>query len=144
MNMPRTSMEELMIKDGGLAADLERPDAPYVLDEAASEYWRRIVNCMPANHFIPANYHVLVQLCRHLVESDRISRMLHSYCQKKDNASVKIYVDLLKAQDAQTAAINRLSRSMRLTHQATFNKTAVRLKRIAADAIEMPVDEPSW
>jgi hypothetical protein len=142
--MPRTSIEELMIKDGGLAADLARPDAPYNLEDEAAGHWRQIVNCMPAGHFIPANYHLLTQLCRHLVEADRVARLIRSYCQKKDNASVRTYTELLRAQDAQSLAIHRLSRSMRLSHQSTFSQKAVKIKRIAADQIEMPADEPSW
>ena len=33
---------------------------------ALAEVWRTVVDSMPADHFIPANYHLLTQLCRHV------------------------------------------------------------------------------
>ena len=99
--MPRTSIENLMVKESGLAADLARPDAPYDLCDEGAGDWRRIVNSMPGNHFIPANYHMLTLLCQHLVESRRLSRLIHSYCQKKDNANVSVYLEIVRQKAAE-------------------------------------------
>jgi hypothetical protein len=38
-----------------------------------------MVEAMPADHFIPANYHLLVQYCRHVVEARRIEQMIKEY-----------------------------------------------------------------
>lgn len=142
--MPRTSMEELMIKDGGLAASLTRADVPYDLDDDAAVEWRRIINSMPADHFIPANHHMLIMLCRHLVEARRISGIIRSYCKSKDRRDVKVYLALVKQQTVEHMMIAKLSRSMRITHQSTYNKTAVNLRKIATQSIDMPQDDVSW
>jgi hypothetical protein len=64
---------------------------------------------MPPGHFIPANHHVLVQLCRHIVEARNVAV-------------------LKKQQAAESLIIARLSRAMRLTQQATF-KPSMRLPK---------------
>src|SRR3982751_2827104 len=119
--MPRTSVDNLMIKESGLLAEVTRPDVPYDLDDEAAEEWRRIVNCMPANHFIPANYHMLGLLCQHLVESRRIAVLIRSYCNRKDRVDVKVYLDLVKQKAAEDNIIMKLSTKARITHQSTFN-----------------------
>jgi len=139
--VPRTSIEELILKDGGLAAEPQRPDVPYDLDDEAAVEWRRIVNCMPASHFIPANYHMLGLLCRHIVEARRVSRLIRNYCNRKDPGNVKIYLDLCRQQTIESTSIQKYSRSCRITHQSTLNKTAVNLKRIAAQTIDLPDEQ---
>ena len=39
----RVSMDALMLRDTGLAAELPRPDAPYELDDEESVVWRDVV-----------------------------------------------------------------------------------------------------
>lgn len=136
-------MEDLLIKDVGLAASLTRPEPPYELDDEEAIEWRRIVNSMPADHFIPANYHVLIELCQHIVESRRATELIRSYCKKKDRADVKIYLELRKAKEDETNIVKKLSSSCRITQQSTHNPTAVNLKRVAARMVDMS-EEESW
>lgn len=136
-------MEELLIKDVGLAASITRPDPPYELTDEEAMEWRRIVNSMPADHFIPANYHVLISLCQHIVEERRAHALIKAYCKSKARADVKIYLDLRKAKEAETIIVRKLSTSCRLTHQSTHNPVAVKLKRIAARTVDMS-EEESW
>lgn len=141
--MPRASMENLLMRDGGLAANMQRPDAPYELDEEETTEWYRVVNSMPHDHFIPANYHLLVSLCEHIVEKRRLSRLIKSYCIRKDRVDVAIYLDMCKQREAESMMVLKYSRSCRLTQQSTKNKTAVVLKRDAARQIDMSGDE-TW
>lgn len=138
----RHSMEDLLIKDGGLAADT-RPDVPYDLDDDAAIEWRRVINSMPPDHFIPANYHMLILLCQEIVEARRISRLIASYCQRKSTVDVKVYLELLKQKDVIIASISKLSTKCRLTQQSTKNTIAVNLKRGAAQQVDMSGDD-SW
>jgi hypothetical protein len=128
--MPRTSIDELMITESGLAAAIPRPDAPYDLDEREVDVWRAIVNSMPADHFIPANYHVLTQLCRHVVEARWNAHNIKTYRKRKTaDFNYKVYGELQKAQIAESQIIARLSTTLRLTQQSTFSQKAVRLHR---------------
>lgn len=116
-------MEALMITDTGLAAVISRPDAPYDLDDEEAEHWRTVVDAMPADHFIPANFHLLTLLCRHVVEARRIAQLVKAYRKRKANFNYREYGELLRIQQSQSLIIARLSRSMRLTQQATKDKT---------------------
>jgi hypothetical protein len=73
------------------------------------------------NHFIPANYHLLVCLCRHVIESRRITALIKAYRQQK-TFNYREYGELLRIQQSQSLIIARLSRSMRLSQQATKDK----------------------
>jgi hypothetical protein len=77
-----------------------------------------VVDSMPADHFIPANYHLLTQLCRHVVEARRIAQLTKAYRKKKTDFNVRVYGELLKAQLSESSIIQRLSCSMRLTQQS--------------------------
>src|SRR5258707_14914653 len=126
----RTSIEALMVTDSGLAAAIPRPDAPYDVTDEEAEVWRTVVNAMPAEHFIPANFHVLTQLCRHVVEARRNAHVIKTYRKRKtDDFNYKVYGELQKAQIAETQIIVRLSTTLRLTQQSTFSQKAVRLHR---------------
>jgi hypothetical protein len=57
----RVSIDALMVQAQGLEANLPRPDAPYDVTDEEAEVWRTVVNSMPADHFIPANY--IFSLC---------------------------------------------------------------------------------
>jgi hypothetical protein len=63
---------------------------------------------MPADHFTPANYHLLTQLCRHVVEGRRIAQLIKAY---------------RKARLSESSIIQRLSCSMRLTQQSNFHQS---------------------
>jgi len=82
--------------------------------------WRAIVQSMPADHFIRANFPVLSQLCRHIVVAGQIAQMLKNDMQSK-NFNYRDYAKLLRQQTAESLSIMRLSRSLRLTQQSTFN-----------------------
>lgn len=132
------SMDALMLTETGLTAVTPRPDAPYDLDDRESEVWRSIIDSTPADHFIPANYHLLTQLCRHVVEARRTAATIKAYRKRKD-FNYKVYGDLLKQQQAETQTITRLLRSMRLTQQSTLNQH-IKLQRIQT----ISNDEEKW
>lgn len=75
---------------------------------ALAEVWRTVVDSMPADHFTPANYHLLTQLCRHVVEARRIAQLIKAY---------------RKARLSESSIIQRLSCSMRLTQQSNFHQS---------------------
>ena len=113
----RMSMSELMVPAGVVMEIAQRPDAPYELTDQEAEEWRAIVLAMPPDHFARCNFPLLVQLCRHIVASRRVAQLAETAASKRD-FDRREYMILLQMQATESAAIMRLSRSMRLTQQA--------------------------
>jgi hypothetical protein len=136
--MPRRSMHAKMLAETGLSAEPERYEPPAELDEKEAEEWRKIVNSMPIDHFIPANLPLLLQLCRHIVDARVVSGKVRAFRRPGDSQQCRLYIDLLRQQDAESLAISRLSRAMRLTQQSHWSRQSVLPKRrqIAASVIE--------
>lgn len=116
----RVSMAELMTPKNGLEK-VERPDAPYELDDEEALEWKAQVEAMPAGHFTRSTFPLLVQLCGHVVTSRRLKqfeRKIRNPGKGKPFDS-RAYGQVLKEQRCETDAINRCLRSMRLTQQST-------------------------
>ncbi len=111
----RPSMASLMVPDS--SEFIQRPDAPYDLTDEQAEEWRAIVGTMDPGHFMRGNYPLLAQLCRHIVNARRLAQLIEQ-CAKEKDFDRKEFGILLQLQATESAAIMRLSRSMRLTQQA--------------------------
>ena len=111
----RPSMASLMVPDS--SEFMQRPDAPYDLTDEQAEEWRAIVSTMDPGHFMRGNYPLLAQLCRHIVNARRLAQLIEQ-CAKEKDFNRKEFGILLQLEATESAAIMRLSRSMRLTQQA--------------------------
>ena len=111
----RPSMASLMVPDS--SEFIQRPDAPYDLTDEQAEEWRAIVGTMDPGHFMRGNYPLLAQLCRHIVNARRLAQLIEQ-CAKEKDFDRKEFGILLQLEATESAAIMRLSRSMRLTQQA--------------------------
>jgi hypothetical protein len=112
----RKSAAELVIANAILAS---RPDAPYSLTDAEADEWRAIVASMQPEYFARTHYPMLSQLCRHIVASNRVAQLIESVCRRRKLDRTEL-TSLLAMQAAETAAIVRLSRQLRLTHQSLY------------------------
>jgi hypothetical protein len=101
-----------------IAAAIPRADAPYDLTDEQADEWRAIVNVMPADHFMRGNYPLLAQFCRHVVAARQIAQLIAKEAKSK-KLDAGLFLELLRAQQAETKAINFLSRAMRLSQQTT-------------------------
>jgi len=108
-------MASLMVPDS--SEFIQRPDAPYDLTYEQAEEWRAIVGTMDPGHFMRGNYPLLAQLCRHIVNARRLAQLIEQ-CAKEKDFDRKEFGILLQLEATESAAIMRLSRSMRLTQQA--------------------------
>jgi hypothetical protein len=108
-------MASLMAPDS--SEFIQRPDAPYDLTDEQAEEWRAIVSAMGPAHFMRGNYPLLAQLCRHIVNARRLAQLIEQ-CAKEKDFDRKEFGILLQLEATESAAIMRLSRSMRLTQQA--------------------------
>ena len=103
-------------------------NAPCELVDEETIVWRDVVEAMPADHFIPANYHLLVQCCRHVVEARRIEQTIKEYRDlRKAKAgrsefNYSTFFALQEAKLSQSRMVFTLSRAMRLTQQANFRQ----------------------
>jgi hypothetical protein len=111
----RPSMASLMVPDS--SEFIQRPDAPYDLTDEQAEEWRAIVSAMGPGHFMRGNFPLLAQLCRHIVNARRLAQLIEQ-CAKEKDFDRKEFGILLQLEATESAAIMRLSRSMRLTQQA--------------------------
>jgi hypothetical protein len=130
-------MADLMISEGPHKVIVERPDAPYDLDDEESSEWRAIVNAMPPNHFARSHYPMLTQLCRHVVASRHIGQLIAIECRKK-KLDRREYAALLHMQSIETGMIVKLERSMRLTQMSSINQTAIKKLRPLPTLIDAP------
>jgi hypothetical protein len=108
-------MASLMVPDS--SEFIQRPDAPYDLTDEQAEEWRAIVSTMGPGHFMRGNHPLLAQLCRHIVNARRLAQLIEQ-CAKEKDFDRKEFGILLQLEATESAAIMRLSRSMRLTQQA--------------------------
>jgi hypothetical protein len=106
------------------------PEPPYALTDAESDVWRMIVNAMPADHFSPSHFPLLVQLCRHVVASNRVKLLIEQFCKKKQIDCVGLQT-LLAMQTSESSAIVRLMRSLRLSPQAIYRADAPKLRPVS-------------
>lgn len=119
-------MASLMVPDN-TTQNVQYPDAPYDLADDEADEWRAIVRSMHPDHFTRGNFPLLAQLCRHICNSRRVAQLIEA-CVKSRQFSRKEYMSLLQMQATESAAIMRLSRSMRLTQQARIEPLSAKLR----------------
>jgi hypothetical protein len=109
---------------------INRPEPPYTLTNAEADVWRMVTNAMPADHFSPSHFPLLVQLCRHVVSSDRVKLLIEQFCEKKQIDCAGLQT-LLSMQTSESSSIVRLMRSLRLSPQAIYRAESPKLRPIA-------------
>ena len=135
------SVSEMLITDGPNGVVVSRPDAPYTLTDLEADQWRSIVSAMPADYFAATHFPLLSQLCRHIVAANCIGALLAvQYKSKKIDQPQ--FTSLLSMQAAESSSINRLMRSMRLTHQALYRADSTKPR--PATMLEAPWHRQPW
>jgi hypothetical protein len=132
----RKSVAALLVAD--VAGAVQYPDAPYDLTDDEAEEWRAIVRSMQPDYFARGNFPILTQLCRHICSARRLAQ-LTARCMKAKDFDQKQYNYLMKAQRAESAVIQRLSRALRLTQQAKLDRNSPKLRPKVA--VKNPWDE---
>lgn len=107
----------------------ERPDAPYDLTDAQADVWRAVVNGLPADWFPTETWPLLSQYCRHVVSAEHVAKLIHDLEAKKDGFDVNEYDQLLKMQEREGRALSSLATRMRITQQATYDKSKTKPKQ---------------
>ena len=106
---------------------IDRLEPPYTLTDAEVVIWRMITAAMPSDHFAPSHIPLLTQLCRHVVASDRVSMLIEAICKARKLSTTELQ-SLLATQSAESSAIVRIMRSLRLTPQSLYRAETAKLR----------------
>jgi hypothetical protein len=112
--MPRRSSAALAIAPQPIER-VERLYAPHELTVEQAKVWTGIVSGHPADWFAAGAVPVLMQLCRHVVISNRLSHLIDH---TSDNNKMLSYLKELRAE---SDIIRKLASSLRITPQSLTN-----------------------
>jgi hypothetical protein len=98
---------------------------------------------MPPAYFARSHYPLLAQLCRHIVASNRVA-MLIKQCREQKKVDLAQLESLLAMQRAETNAIIRLSRSMRLTHQSLHRADSTKQRPVLSPSALWDQTKRPW
>jgi hypothetical protein len=106
------------------------------LSDEQAEEWRAVVNRMPADWFPRETHGLLAQYCRHVVSARRVAEMIATLeatiareSEDGEDAAevmlkaVKALDRLYKMQEREGRAISSLATRMRISQQATYDRT---------------------
>jgi hypothetical protein len=118
----RQSVASLSIVGVSSVERFERPHPPHELTQEQADEWRAVVERMPAEWFPRETWGMLAQYCRHIVSARRVAQLIAAAeCQSE--ISVDDLDKLYKMQEREGRAISSLSTRMRMTQQATYDKS---------------------
>lgn len=100
---------------------IKRPNAPAELTNEESVEWERVVNSMPADWFKPETHAMLVQYCRHVVGSRRMSELILVE-EKNPMLDMKEMERLYRMRERESRAASMLATRMRMTQQTYYDK----------------------
>lgn len=132
----RSSAAELSVIGGGGIETIRRPDPPDDLADDEVAEWRAVVNRLPADWFPAETLPMLAQYCRHTVAARRVASMIEQLDQEVAKTinegtsageavlgTAKMLDRLLKMQERESRCIASLATKMRISQQATYDKS---------------------
>ena len=135
----RKSAASLSVKALMGPTTIVRPEPPYSLTNQEVDVWRMIVNAVPADMFAPSTHPLLTQLCRHVVMADRVKMLIEQMCKKKTIVVDELH-KLVAMQNAESAAIVRLMRSLRLSPSSIYRGESRKIYPIIGNQTPLPWD----
>ena len=118
----RASAASLSVISSKGIETVRRAEPPTELTDEQAAEWVAIVNRMPAEWFPRETHGMLAQYCRHIVAARRVAQLIASV-EVADSFDVGEYDTLLKMQEREGRALSSLATRMRLTQQATYDKS---------------------
>lgn len=110
---------------------VQRPKAPYHLTPEQALVWDETVKGLPADWFRPETLDTLAHYCCHVNEVRRINELIEhldeerkKYLGGQDHLfNYREYQSYVQLRAKETAAANAHARSLRITLQATYDKS---------------------
>jgi hypothetical protein len=119
----RKSAAEMVIDQA--PAIIQRPEPPYELwRDDEQQVWSRVVSDLPADWFSGRNIDLLVEYCTHVVSCRRLAQLIQAEEQGDGDLDVRQWSALMRAHAAQSARVQSLATSMRITQQSTYTAQA--------------------
>ena len=124
----RTPASALNVVDSGIVS-VKRPRPPEELTPAQAEEWRAVVERLPADWFPRETHAMLSEYCKHVITARTLGKMIARIedpafsepVEGESEFNMEAYDDLLKMRERESRTIMALSRSMRMTQQATYD-----------------------
>lgn len=135
----RKSLASLSIISGNGVEVITRPKPPSELTDEQSSEWIGIVNRLPADWFTKENHILLIQYCRHIVASRRLSQLVEAE-EKSEEFTLFRYDALLRMQSRESGTLMSLATKMRLAQQARYTTQNAGTKAKDAGTEEKPWD----
>lgn len=104
------------------ATPIHRVAPPEGLGTEQKAVFLSVVNSMPADWFGAEHLPLLVAYCRHVVTANVVAREIEAFQPEwmATDEGLERYEKLMKMAQRESASINGLARSMRLTHQSKY------------------------
>ena len=103
-------------------ASIERPPVPDDLSDEQAAVWQKITNRMPADWFPAETWPLLAMYCRHVVAARRVAQLIEQE-ETSESVDIEALDRLYKMQERESRAMSSLATRMRLTQQATYDKS---------------------
>ena len=118
--MPRKSAAALAIAQTYSVVCRVHPPAD--LTDTQRSIWLATVNSRPADWFGDEHVPLLLEYVRHIETSNELAKQINAFDSAwlAEDDGLKRYDKLVRLRAVETAAINTLARSMRLTHQSLY------------------------
>jgi len=100
----------------------ERPPVPDDLSDEQAAVWQKITNRMPADWFPAETWPLLAMYCRHVVAARRVAQLIEQE-ETSESVDIEALDRLYKMQEREGRAMSSLATRMRLTQQATYDKS---------------------
>lgn len=118
----RKSAAALSVVSNSPIEAIERPAPPAELTIEQKREWVDVVNRLPADWFPRETWGLLAQYCRHVIAARHVAQLLERV-EGQDEVDLEQYDRLLKMQEREGRALSSLATRMRLSQQASYDKT---------------------
>lgn len=106
------ALPDLMVPRQSQVFDRQLP--PPGLTDEETEVWAAVASSQEPDWFNPGNAPLLSQYCRHVIAAKRVAELIEQH-----SGDIAAYLELLKSQRAESAAIKAMAASMRISQQST-------------------------
>jgi hypothetical protein len=133
--MKQRGRNKLSVVTGSAISAVDRPEPLADLTPEQRIEWVLVVNSLPADWFPGETLATLAQYCKHVVAAKHVAELI-TEAEAQKALDVKAYGDLLRMQIAESKMIVTLATKMRITQQATYDKSKTKPKQT--------VENPLW
>ena len=122
---PKSAAALSVIQGTAAVERVARPNPPAHLSPERQQIWRDVVNAMPADWFRAETHHLLELYTGHIDAGRKLEQLIEQVA-AEDPLDVDEYDRLLRMRERESRAASSLATRLRITLQATYDKTKKR------------------